>query len=92
MNGSIVSGPDRIIVKPARPLADVRHRPNTPEIQTPEPVDVDVLSAYGITCSMSRRGHCYDNAVMEAFFSTSRASLANGSPAMPTRRPSCSTT
>ncbi len=40
MNGSIVSGPDRIIVKPVRPLADVRHRPNTPEIQTPEPVDV----------------------------------------------------
>jgi hypothetical protein len=28
MNGSIVSGPDRIIVKPVRPLADVRHRPN----------------------------------------------------------------
>ena len=30
----------------------------------------DVLDAYGITCSMSRRGNCYDNAVMEAFFST----------------------
>jgi len=30
----------------------------------------DVLAAYGITCSMSRRGNCYDNAVMEAFFST----------------------
>jgi hypothetical protein len=40
MNGSTVSGPDRIIVKPVRPLADVRYRPNTPEPQTPEPVDV----------------------------------------------------
>ena len=40
MNGSIVSGPDRIIVKPVCPLADVRRRPNTPDIQTPEPVDV----------------------------------------------------
>ena len=30
----------------------------------------DVLAAAGITCSMSRRGNCYDNAVMEAFFST----------------------
>ena len=30
----------------------------------------DVLTTYGITCSMSRRGNCYDNAVMEAFFST----------------------
>ncbi len=29
-----------------------------------------VLTAHGITCSMSRRGNCYDNAVMEAFFST----------------------
>jgi len=29
-----------------------------------------VLAAHGITCSMSRRGNCYDNAVMEAFFST----------------------
>jgi transposase InsO family protein len=28
-----------------------------------------VLDAAGITCSMSRRGNCYDNAVMESFFS-----------------------
>jgi len=29
-----------------------------------------LLKTHGITCSMSRRGNCYDNAVMEAFFST----------------------
>jgi putative transposase len=28
------------------------------------------LGSHGITCSMSRRADCYDNAVMEAFFST----------------------
>ena len=28
------------------------------------------LASHGITCSMSRRADCYDNAVMEAFFST----------------------
>lgn len=28
------------------------------------------LASLGITCSMSRRADCYDNAVMEAFFST----------------------
>jgi putative transposase len=28
------------------------------------------LQARGIACSMSRRGNCYDNAVMESFFST----------------------
>ena len=30
----------------------------------------ELLETHGITCSMSRRGNCYDNAVMEAFFST----------------------
>ncbi len=34
-----------------------------------------LLSAYGITCSMSRRGNCYDNAVMESFFSTLKSEL-----------------
>jgi putative transposase len=29
-----------------------------------------ILDARGITCSMSRRGDCYDNAVIESFFST----------------------
>jgi transposase InsO family protein len=28
------------------------------------------LAQHGITCSMSRRGNCYDNAVMESWFST----------------------
>jgi len=34
-----------------------------------------ILSARGITCSMSRRGNCYDNAVMESFFSTLKSEL-----------------
>jgi transposase InsO family protein len=29
-----------------------------------------ILEGRGITCSMSRRGNCYDNAVMESFFSS----------------------
>lgn len=33
------------------------------------------LDAKGITCSMSRRGDCYDNAVMESFFSTVKSEL-----------------
>jgi putative transposase len=36
-----------------------------------------ILDARGITCSMSRRGNCYDNAVMEAFFSTLKTELAD---------------
>ena len=28
----------------------------------------DFLKAHNLVCSMSRRGHCYDNAVAESFF------------------------
>jgi putative transposase len=34
-----------------------------------------LLRAHGVTCSMSRRGNCYDNAAMESFFSTLKAEL-----------------
>ena len=33
------------------------------------------LAAHGIACSMSRRGNCYNNAVMESFFSTVKFEL-----------------
>jgi transposase InsO family protein len=36
-----------------------------------------ILDARGITCSMSRRGNCYDNAVIESFFSTVKSELAD---------------
>ena len=36
-----------------------------------------LLEARGIICSMSRRGDCYDNAVMESFFSTVKSELAD---------------
>jgi transposase InsO family protein len=35
------------------------------------------LEAHGITCSMSRTGNCWDNAVMEAFFSRLKIELAD---------------
>jgi len=34
-----------------------------------------ILETYHVTCSMSRRGNCYDNAVMESFFSTVKSEL-----------------
>jgi putative transposase len=39
-----------------------------------------VLTAHGITCSMSRRGNCYDNSVMEAFFSTLKSEVGERFP------------
>ena len=37
----------------------------------------DLLAEHGIVCSMSRRGNCHDNAVMESCFSTVKAELAD---------------
>jgi putative transposase len=34
-----------------------------------------LLAARGIVCSMSRRGNCWDNAVMESFFSTVKSEI-----------------
>jgi transposase InsO family protein len=34
------------------------------------------LEKHGIVCSMSRKGNCYDNAVMESWFSTLKSELA----------------
>jgi putative transposase len=36
-----------------------------------------LLAAHGIVCSMSRRGNCHDNAVMESCFSTVKTELAD---------------
>ena len=36
-----------------------------------------VLGSRGITCSMSRRGNCYDNAVAESWFKTLKAELGS---------------
>jgi transposase InsO family protein len=56
------------------------------------------LGDRGIICSMSRRGNCYDNAVLESFFSKVKSGLADrfGSYAEAKTRPSttsrCTTT
>ena len=36
-----------------------------------------ILMDYGVTCSMSRKGNCWDNAVMESFFGTYKQECAN---------------
>jgi len=39
-----------------------------------------LLATHGIICSMSRRGNCYDNAVMESFFATVKTELTEHFP------------
>ena len=36
-----------------------------------------MLAANGISCSMSRKGNCWDNAVMESFFATLKKELVH---------------
>jgi putative transposase len=36
-----------------------------------------LLSAHQMVCSMSRKGDCYDNAMMESFFSTLKSECAD---------------
>ncbi len=38
-----------------------------------------LLGLYGITCSMSAKGNCYDNAMMESFMGTLKVELVHGS-------------
>jgi len=37
----------------------------------------DLLAANGIVCSMSHRGNCWDNAVVESFFGTLKSELVH---------------
>ena len=37
-----------------------------------------LLSAHQLMCSMNRKGDCYDNAMMETFFSTLKSECATG--------------
>jgi len=40
----------------------------------------DALAKHGLVCSMSRKGNCWDNAVVESFFSTLDTECARGEP------------
>lgn len=47
-----------------------------------------LLQQHGIECSMSGRDSCYDNAPVESFSRYSNASVSDGKPIQPGRRPS----
>ncbi len=42
--------------------------------------DRGLLAGHGITCSMSRRGNCWDNAPLESFFASLKKELTRGEP------------
>jgi putative transposase len=62
-------------VSPSRLLhVEMLRRPIESTIYASEDYQA-VLGRHGITCSMSRRGNCYDNAAMESWFSTLKSEL-----------------
>jgi len=61
-------------LKRRRPAAGLVHHSDQGSTYASEDYQ-RVLASRGITCSMSRRGNCYDNAVMESFFSTLKSEL-----------------
>ena len=66
-------------------MLNVQRLTRAPKQPVKDLLQQDVLEARGIVCSMSRRGNCYDNAVMESFFSTVKSELGT-STAMARRR------
>lgn len=66
---------DDTVLFPSRTLdVEVLRRPIESTTYASEDYQA-VLEAHGITCSMSRRGNCYDNAAMESFWSTLKLEL-----------------
>ena len=66
---------DDTVLFPSRTLdVEVLRRPIESTTYASEDYQA-VLEAHGITCSMSRRGNCYDNAAMESWFSTLKSEL-----------------
>src|SRR5690606_31572398 len=60
---------------PHATLSLVLGRADVAERRVPSEDYQKVLAAQGITCSMSRRANCLDNAAMESWFSTLKSEL-----------------
>lgn len=66
----------KMAVKRRAPEAGLLHHSDQGSPYTSEDYQ-KVLAARGITCSMSRRGDCYDNAAMESWVSTLKFELGD---------------
>lgn len=55
------------MAKDQRDVPAIHHSDSGPQYMSDD--FRDLLSKYGIECSMSGRGSCYDNAPVESFFS-----------------------
>ncbi len=65
-----------IALKRRRPAGGLLHHSDQGSLYASEDYQT-ILEAQGVTCSMSRRGNCYDNAVAKSFFSTVKSELSD---------------
>jgi hypothetical protein len=78
VNGSVRAPRDRTAVVSKHPLQLLLVEPLQRPIEFTTYASEDyqkMLEERGIVCSMSRTGNCYDNAVMESWFSTIKFEL-----------------
>jgi len=59
------------------PGADLPHAHSDRDVQYASEHYQSLLTKHGITCSMSRKGNCWDNAPMESFFATLKKELVH---------------
>ncbi len=82
---SISKTPDAVLAKAALEQAIKKHQPDTTKllfhsdqgVQYSSHLFVKYLKIMGITQSMSRRGNCWDNSVMERFFRSLKTERLN---------------
>lgn len=66
-------------IKARRPGTDLMHHSDR-GVQYACDAYQELLEVHGITCSMSRRGNCYDNAMMESYHGTFKTELVYQQP------------
>lgn len=84
MRTELVSAALEMALGRRAPAADLLHHSDRGS-QYASKVYRKLLDDFGITCSMSRSGNCWDNAIVESFFATLKNELVYRRP-WPTRR------
>jgi len=74
MRSELISDALQMAIAQRRPVRGLLHHSDR-GVQYASDAYRGLLAEHGIECSMSRRGNCYDNAVMESFFGTLKTEL-----------------
>jgi putative transposase len=76
INPQLVIDALQMAIQARRPTPGLIHHSDQ-GVQYSASIYQTMLRAHGMVCSMSRKGNCYDNAVVESFFSTLKNELTH---------------